>query len=256
MENHSHQWSWVATAAMVVLVLTGCKPEWADQADSLLTYPFRARQTAFTKADLEYAAYTQGYTGPAGMYIDAYTPFYYENTLSIGDLDHSARELCTDDYDQAKAWVDLHSDPSQNLGERQDLKFFEFKRVHPQLAAMHYRVHRCAYVDVYARDLLSPLPERGTFNLRPLTPEAVEELAEYLWYLRRHDTPGFKVLSSFSDELPDALQHTLYYVSLSAGAPGLCDQIGLIRRITAVGMATGAIVENDEPVRTVEGHCH
>jgi hypothetical protein len=246
----------VAIAA-AVLALAGCGPQSSEESkQDVLTYPFEARQTEFTDADLLYVAYTPGYTGPEGMYDDAYSPLYYENTVSIGEQDYGWRELCTDDYNQAKAWVDSNTDSSQNLGERQEAKFFEFLRYHGNPAPTYFRVHRCAYMNVYQYDFFNRTPDRGTFNHRPLTPEAVEELGEYLWYLRWHGIGGFKVLSSFADESPDALQHTLYYATFGGGDWGLCDSIGLVRRITTVNRTTGAIVETDQPIRAVEGQCH
>jgi len=241
----------VAIAA-AVLALAGCGQEPADESK----YPFEPRQTEFSDADLLYVAYSPDYAEPEGMYDDAYSPLYYENTVSIGEQDYGWRELCTDDYDQAKAWVDLHSDSSQNLGERQDTKFFEFLRNHGNPVPTYFRVHRCAYVDVYQYDFFNRTADRGTFNHRPLTPEAVEELGEYLWYLRYYDIGGFKVLTSFVDEAPDSLQHSLYYISFGGGDWDLCDRIGLVHRMTTVNRTTGAIVETNESIRVIEGYCH
>src|SRR5689334_4414014 len=210
----------------------------------------------FSDAELLTAAYSDQYTGPQGVYTDAWSPLYYMNTFALGDTDFGWRELCTDDHAQAKAWVDS-SVGGSDLGEREDEKFFEFARTQNGAPfPTYYRAHRCSYVYVFNYNLLDRAPERGIFNRRPLTVEGVQELVEYLWYLRYHEFYRYKILSSSTDEHPDSFEHTLYFVTFVGGDFGLCDAIGLTRRTTTVDKASGAIFEIDTGLRSVQGDCH
>jgi hypothetical protein len=258
-----NKWGGFVAAVAGVVLMPGCDSGYpGDDARDPATYTFAASQSTFTDAELLYVAYAPEYEAPEGMYEDEYNPLHYVTTLHVGRAAEGWRELCTDDSAEARAWLDTHFGGS-DLGEHEDPKFFQFARSD---VAMHYisptyfRVHRCAYVDVYdyvqVYDDSNYTAERGTFNLRPLAAEAVQDLAEYLWYIRYRNFSHYGVLSSFTDELPDAFQHTLYYVTFVGGDWGTCDIIGLQRRVTTVDKVTGAIVEGNETIRTVEGRCY
>jgi hypothetical protein len=236
--------------ALIALVVAACAPDPQDSGPQ----GYGARQATFTDGELRAAVYSD-YAGPAGMYSDPARPLYYVNTVSTGQSDSEWRELCTDDYAQAKEWVDASDGALPNVTERQEERFFEFVRDKGSYR-LHFRAHRCAYFDPYVYDHFNRGPERGVFNQRPLTGEAVADLGEYLWYLSNHQTKGFKVLSSFADETDTSIQHSMYYTAVVYGDFGLCDTIFLKFGASTVDRATGGVIESNQTIRTVQGHCH
>jgi len=258
------------TCMVASLLLAGCGDD--KQISPVPTQPdaqLAPRQSEFTDEELLGAVYSSD-SAPPDMYADPVGPKYYENTVSLGQSSTEWRELCTDDTDQARQWTETaatreaassHSQPTYIDAERQTEKFFEFKRVDPDSPspglAVYRRVHKCGYLDRSAYDAFNPGPELGTLNTtKPLTPDTAKDLGEYLWLLRYENIVGSKVLSSFTDDHADFIEHSLYETWLVGGDWGGCDTIGLQHRSLQINKSSGTLLEFTETLRTITGKCN
>lgn len=236
-----------------------------EEKDNSYRFPtFDHDQTEFSDRDLLNAMYTNYYM-PPGFYEERNEGSrYYENTVSIeqncGDPDSSVWvELCTNSLDQATAWSEtsaVHSSYYRTLVSQSETeKFFEFTRVwleHPNDVLLS-RVHKCTYLDRSMYNRAYPGDVIGVFNVRPITLGGIHELCEYLWlnsYL-----PASKVLSSFTEDLGDQFQHTIYEIWFGGADWGICEGIALKKRLFVVKKDSGEIRMSVEAIRGIQGEC-
>ncbi len=157
-------------------------------------------------------------------------------------------ELCTDDWNQALAWSEEAATQMDSYGDlvatNAEPRFFEFVRVPREIrtALVRQRVFRCAYLDRSTADTQSLVGAGGTLNRRPLTPDDVRELSEYLWHFTPYNNFGSVVLTSSQDASRGALAHALIIAHLArAPTAAICDRIDVLRWTRAVDPVTGAI---------------
>ncbi len=186
---------------------------------------------------------------PDGFYFENLPgSLYYVNTVSITpqtERENTWFEVCTDDSAQARAWIGMSVQNSsgnyvRNQGERQTGKYFEI-HMSSERHSVHFRVHRRSYLDAGEFDRLHPSSSLGKFTLRPITSAAVQELIEYLWFIRHHRIGGVAVLSCETATTPQSFVTSLteLHLAILDGSEG--DPITLLRHRYTIDRSSGEI---------------
>jgi hypothetical protein len=186
---------------------------------------------------------------PPGFYTEELDgSLYYMNSISITPLEERENawyELCTEDAAQARTWSDLTigygSGRDSVISEKSTEKYFDILRTGGS-HSVHYRAHRCSYLDQTAVDRFQLGSFRGYFMQRPVTPDAVRELVEYLWFIRHDKIGGQSVLRSTPLSGGSAVRHVLITVHLLLGDWDVKDIIRIEREVYSVDTATGEIL--------------
>lgn len=203
---------------------------------------------------------------PEDFFVDelAGTPRSY-SLHHITDLSDSY-ERCTDSFDAASRWeAEDHAQRKVRgvyVGARENERYFEFVREMSYEADIgnaggvtwpgFARVFKCSYVrrdgaDRHLRDGYA-----GVLGEKPLTIETVRDFAEYLWQFAFFPSANATVLETFSDESPNALQHTLRVAVLLRGTEGRCDRIDVFDWTYTANRADGSVQQHFDRRRQLE----
>ncbi len=185
---------------------------------------------------------------PTGFYSEELDgSLYYMNTISITPLEERVNawyELCTEDATQARTWSDLTSEYGSGsdsvVTTHATEKYFDILRSDGRIQ-VHYRAHRCSYLDQSAVDRFNLGTFRGFFMQRPVTPGAVGELVEYLWFIRHDRIGGQSVLRSTPISGGGTMRHELITLHLMIGDWNVKDVIRIERELYSVDAATGEL---------------
>jgi hypothetical protein len=166
----------------------------------------------------------------------------------------------SDDRDRAREIIKAFLAKPSNIevkmieAERETKIYFEFRA-----GNICYRVHRPSYV-AWTHDRIWNGRNHesggllfGHMKVRPLTGEAVKELAQYYWLIQNHNTGGSKVLKATSVEYKDRFVHTLITTAITYGDWGIRDEIRVIKVTNTVYKADGAFVRKVEVLRKLKG---
>ncbi len=187
--------------------------------------------------------------------LHLYSPYEREGKSSL--------PLCIDDSLEAREWVVAlfnNSSQKRNIEEVSETeKYFEFKTTltgDPYL--LFVRVDKCRYLNrtqtrIHTRYDSSALDTLGYFNLRPITPEKVEELFQHLYYPCPNQLNGVCVLSSNLQQQGEVITYSIFETSLTMGDYGIHDEITLISSIYHVNTKSGLIERSRRIVRTLKG---
>ena len=104
----------------------------------------------------------------------------------------------------------------------------------------------------FGTQMYKPTPI-GTLNAKPLTKEAVKDLAEYLWLIRFYNLGGAKVLSSQVREDSALLMVTLHTTRTVYGDFGLKDEITVLAENYWVNPRDGAVRHSQHVVKKLTG---
>jgi hypothetical protein len=245
------------------MLASACTDNQTDPSPDLPYPEFGERQTSFTDTELRQAIYTD-YRYPESFYQE--TPegsIYYLNSWSLQTADE--REwpplpICTENLDTARTWSE---EASLNgayyrplVSERTDPKYFEFKRIDPD--SRHFllsRVHRCSYFQPAVVWWFWEEDTLGTYVPRPATPEGIEELIEYLWFVEHYNLGGSAVLSSFADStaVTDSVLHRLFTVLAVFGDRRVRDRITLSEHRLTASRESGLLLHKRKEIRTIDG---
>lgn len=178
--------------------------------------------------------------------------------LKNGDLIAGATqfELCTNDDAEALAWSERAAQWQGQYADivetRLDARLFEIVRV-PRAdptALLRQRVFRCAFVDRSATDLALESGPAGVMNARPVSPEALRQIVEYLWQFTPHNNADHIVIASSGESEGARLRHTVRMARLvRAAVSGGCDSIDVIDWVHTLEAQTGAMHRALDTVR-------
>ncbi|MFH2010793.1 MAG: hypothetical protein ABI333_29600 [bacterium] len=203
--------------------------------------------------------------GDRGDYLAQYVDSYIFNPDGRFEEDEHWYKLCTDSLEQAVEWSrmkkELHLDPwspppPEPVDQRQTGKYFEIdygESPHLYGDGLH-RVDRCSYIDRTVYDRLSPGNLIGIFGRRPVTPENVKELVEYLW-CTSHRLGFDRLLDSDIQVGDETITYWMDLTYLVQGDWGMCDEIIVFRRTYRISRTTGAITLEWTDIQSVQGVC-
>ena len=122
-------------------------------------------------------------------------------------------------------------------------RFYEVDAIRAQFT-MHFRNTRC---DWYGGGRLAGGPHDG--------PEALGDLAGYLWFTRHHNTGGFKILGGQGFVGDASHFYELCHVGTTFGDFGLRDEITLRKTSYRLGLPDGPVEILEEGViRRIQGN--
>ena len=211
-----------------------------------------------TQTDIEIAKtiYSGTPRTPAGFYVDPapndeFVATEHLKNSDIEDQSGPEHELCTDDWNQALSWSEVHAQDAQSYSDlvetNDETRFFEFGRTRASDPEFYVRqrVFKCSYVDRAAVDLRAPEGAAGLLNLRPLTAAELKTLSEYLWTFTEFNNFGSAVLESSGASASNSFSHSLYIASLERdGVSNDCDRIDVLEWKHSVDSSTGALTLN------------
>jgi hypothetical protein len=201
--------------------------------------------------------YDPAYRTPKGFYQDPALKkpnhsLYYHQPGWFADDKDGARKIVQDFLDKPSG-IEV-----RKIEEAAETKaFFDFRG-----GTIWYRVHRPAHFAWKGRRAgeenlhLPPTGEAreiGRLKARPVTKDAVRELAEYDWLIENYNMAGAKVVSSETKEEDDAFVHVLYATSVTYGDFGLSDEIRLLRVTLTVDKKDGRTTKSQKAVKTLTG---
>lgn len=201
--------------------------------------------------------YDNAYQVPDYFHVDdrASTPESY-TLYHVKDLSVSY-ELCTNDYHQALAWEAADNDrravQDEFVGSYENEKYFEFIRelaypdgvgnIADPTSPGFARVFKCEYVDRTGADRNLRNGYAGTLMTRPLSNDAINTYAEYMWQFTFFWPATKKVLETFSEELDNTYQHTLLLAFLTNQGSGRCDLIEVVDWVFSIDKSNGEITK-------------
>jgi hypothetical protein len=179
---------------------------------------------------------------PAGFPLDE---------LEVGDEGEGAWPTwgkgCSASLDAARKDAEIEAEKSAGWltgSERTTPYFHEIDIAISEGAyTIHFRKTRCDYFD-------------GQKLAGEATPEALAELAVYLWYSRWSITNGYNALHGIHEEEDGALTFTLCEAQTSFGECGACDEVMLLQasyKLSKDGSVT--LPEASQPIRMLVGSC-
>jgi hypothetical protein len=192
---------------------------------------------------------------------------YYVNTISVtptSQREHSWIDLATDDYQQARAWMDsstANSSVDRNIyiGERETNKFFEFIWDGDSTSTVAFRVHKLSYFEPIVDRLNVQGDTMGIYHGN-MSSNAAKEFAEYMFY--RHRFCNGDVLSDWYSKIleSDIEEHTNYYscvlktMVIVGGDWGISDMIHVFEVTINIDKDSGYVTFNSRETRTITGH--
>lgn len=243
---------------------------------------FQPTQTRFTDKEIIDAVFSD-YKVPDGFFKDTlergekiWDSVYYEKVLKNNEWEF----YCTNDFETARQFVEkniatynnqLSPDNYHNqtiLDTNENEKFFEFKTIKNNPTSpdmqyyLRYRVFKCSYIS--ALQYITPHFDGssisdeyiGVFAQKPITKENAKELIEFLWYSPFNNS-GSKVLSSFTQEDENSIQHTIFETKSSGIDWYMAEEVILIKSIYTINKDSGEIKLNQENIKTIQGSiCH
>lgn len=231
-------------SALLALALASCGGGGGGSDSSAPSAPSAGSTRPIGQTDLQIAQslYTDTARTPAGFYSEPTAQgheFVATTHLKNADVDSSVvapeplHELCTNDWNEALTWSERSAQATPEYADLVDTsdeaRYFEFGRVRYGAPTLYLRtrVFKCSYLDRSSANLRSSEGAAGRFNLRPLTPAALQTLAEYLWQFTAFNNAGHAVLKSTGGTSSSgALNHTLYIGTLvRQGISASCDRI-------------------------------
>lgn len=163
-------------------------------------------------------------------------------------------EVCTNDMAQAIAWSETNATWQGQYSDLVDVgadeRKFEMVRV-PRAdvtAMLRHRVFRCDYLDRAGSDLRDEDGAAGSINLRPLTADELESLAEYLWQFTAFNNADYAVVASTRSANAGMPAHTIRIGQLERGANGVCDTVRLLDWTHTMDPDTGALTRSLDEV--------
>jgi hypothetical protein len=250
----------MALAALLALKLGACDER--SSSPSLGVLCFDTIPT--TDTELWGAAYSSP-KYPSDFYVEDRQggSIYYENSLSVKPLherEASSIPLCTEDPAQASAWSEAsainYAHYRDSTDWRETEKYYEIKRVYAERPTdiVLSRVHKCSYLDRSCYDSYQHGDTLGVFNHRPVTPESVKELLEYLWFTSTYNHGGLNVAHSSGRNVGEKIQHDIYAVEVVFGDYGVYDRISLIQYEYLVDTNSGTIwLSSETTLRAMDG---
>ena len=241
------------------LVLVGCCSITAlpITGEAQQKQPAQEEKLPFTDDQILAKVYDKAYKTPPGFYQDhalkdtAVSLYYHQPGWLASDKD-KARKLVEDFLAKPSAIKDKKIEETKTTK-----KSFDFRA-----GKIWYRVHNDNWFQPKGAKIDSGLtyqagavkPEViGTLKTKPVTAEAVKELAEYLWLIRFHNLQGAKVLSSQAKAGDGSVVATLYTTQVVYGDFGLKDEITVVKETYRVNEKTGAVEFSQQAVRKLTG---
>lgn len=136
-------------------------------------------------------------------------------------------------------------------------KYFDFRA-----GTIWFRVHNSDWFQPKGDKIDTGLPFAGgigkanvigTLKAKPLTQEAVKDLAEYLWLIRFYNLGGAKVLASQVKAGDGAIVAKLYTTQVVFGDFGLKDEITVLVETFQVNTMTGEVTHSQQVARKLTG---
>jgi hypothetical protein len=211
----------------------------------------------FTDQDILDKVYDKAFKTPVGFHQDPalkdakYSLYYHQPGWLATDKD-KARKLVEDFLAKPGGIKD------KKIEETNTTKwFFDFRA-----GKVWYRVHNPDWFAPKGPQIDSGLTflggakkpvEIGALKVKPLTQEAVKELAEYLWLIRFYNLAGAKVLASQVKAGDGAVVANLYTTQVIYGDFGLKDEITVVKETYQVDGMTGVVTYSQQVVRKLTG---
>jgi len=207
-------------------------------------------------------AYSEDYYYPDDFYYETIDSgsTYYVNTISVKPLDerdHIRIDLCTNDIDEARYWVEASiSNSSVNrilVSERQTDKYFEFKSVNPlnKNDIILFRVHKNSYfiplMDKFKIiDTIGQIPGSASQTVN------VKQLIEYLWSTGVLGYPTKVYEANFQDTTL-GFKYKIKSISIVYGDFNLYDIISLHENTFIINSQNGIITWDRQLLEEING---
>lgn len=216
-------------------------------------------------ADFDVAQSVYGVTPslPSGFYRDS-EPYPDRQTFTVHIKSaevlsgHSGvnYELCSDDFSEALSWSDINAQAqgfSTTLtGTFETDWYFQFDRAIDagEPAMLINRAFKCAQLD---RSALSDAGVAGFINRRPLDPDDLRWIAEYLWGFSPYNNALNAVVSSTGRDGESRLEHEILRASATrfSGTDG-CDVVEIWSMQYTADRSTGQLQLHERFVRKFE----
>lgn len=210
--------------------------------------------------------YNPDYAAPAGFLIDSRADTVGSYTIHHVKDESASFELCTDSSQQAEVLESLDNASRSVSGELVEIieteKYFEFVRylqypdsfgnVAGETSPGFARVFKCSFVDRSGVDRNLRDGYGGKFNAVPLDGASVKSFVEYLWQFTFFWPAQEKVVSTRTEELDSAIQHTLSIAFKYNQGFQRCDRIELVDWSFSINRADGAISRVFNPLLVFE----
>ena len=218
-----------------------------------------SRPVSLSDVEIAELLYSDAHRTPQGFFSDtAPTMPGYVATSHIKNIDITGAaaatqfELCTDDWAKALDWSDQATSLANSVltDTMSTASYFEFDRTRSgnPVGYLRARVYRCSYLDRGDVDLQAGNGVAGQLNVRPITGDALQQLAEYLWTFTSYNNYGNVVLKSSGTAAGATLQHTLTIATLTPNSISGCDHVNVIGWTHSVDTQTGGLNLTTQPL--------
>ncbi len=211
----------------------------------------------FTDEQILAKVYDKSYKTPAGFYQDPalkdsnFSLYYYQPNWFASDKD-KARKIVEEFLAKPSGIKDKKIDEA-----KESKKYFDFRA-----GKIWFRVHNPDWFAPQGPQIDSGLGHQagakkpvaiGTLKIKPVTEDAVKDLAEYLWLIRYYNLDGAKVLSSQVKAGDGAIVANLYTTQVVYGDFGLKDEISVVKETFQVDSMTGAVTYSKQVLKKLTG---
>lgn len=244
----------VALLIPLALAASACGGGATGESDAPL--PDEAAAALPDKSAVLQKIYDPEYSVPTGFFVDERAGNASRSYTVHHVLDEShSHEVCTDDYETARAWEDAdnasRSVQGYYVGIHETTRYFEFIRelsysddvgnVDDVTSPGYGRVFKCRDTnrDGVDRSLLNGYA--GLINARPLDSETVRVFTEYLWQFAYFPQARKAVLESGSSVTHDSLTQTLQIAFATNQGSGVCDLVEVAEWQFIANRATGEV---------------